>query len=191
MANLGDYKWTQIMTEWRTKHGVESEIQPSRHRCKASALCSLELTKLLLYRSLGSTSPAQHPLSCSLRHLTITASTEEHQMESCWLLCSWENGWSSSAMRSTSLIWIIMVRKNEASSSRLVILGKCSKCQIWSSNHTLTSVTRHTIVSLATIVRPGYQTWSFCGVTCLYALFIKIVSSNFSSFFQSVQKISQ
>ena len=81
-----------LEAEWRTKHGVESEIQPSLHRCKASALCPLELTKLLFYRSLGSTSPAQHPLSYSLRHLTITVSTEELLMESCWLLCNWENG---------------------------------------------------------------------------------------------------
>ena len=81
-----------LEAEWRTKHGVESEIQPSLRRCKASAQFSLELTKLLFYRSLGLTSPAQHPLSYSLRHLTITASTEEHQMESCWLLCSLENG---------------------------------------------------------------------------------------------------
>ena len=159
--------------EWRTKHSVESEIQPSLHRWKASALFSLKLTKLLFYRSLGSTSPAQHPLSCSLRHLTITASTEELLMESCWLLCSWENGWSSSAMRSTCLIWIIMVRKDEASSSRLVILGNCSKWPICSSNHTLTSVTRHTIVSLATIVRPGYQTRILCDDTCRYESFRK------------------
>ena len=168
-----------LEAEWRTNHGVESEIQPSRHRCKASALFSQELTKLLFYRSLGLTSPAQHPLSYSWRHLTITVSTEELLMESCWLLCSLENGWFSSAMRSTCLIWIIMVRKDEAPSSRLVIFGKCSKWRIC-ANHTLTSVTRRTIISLATIVRPGYQTRSLYGDTCLNAFFFgKIVGFEF------------
>ena len=144
-------------------HSVESGIEPSPHRWKASALFSLELTKLLFYRSLGLTSPAQHPLSCSLRHLTITASTEELQMVSCWPLCSWENGWSCSAMRSTCRIWIIMVRKHAATANRL--LGEMFK---------LASVTRHTIVNLATTVRPGYQMWSLCDDTGLNAFFCKV-----------------
>lgn len=38
----------------------------------------------------------------------------------------------------------------------------------------LASVTRHTIVSLATIVRPGYQTRSLCDDTGLDAFFCKV-----------------